>query len=70
MIANDNNRVQSFAQGLRESGPEADVDRETRQMLNKNKADIEKSNKLICASISVACVGIILIIIAWLTLAT
>ena len=68
MSANRNDRVQSFAQTLRESGPEADVDQDTRKMLTKNKEDIEKSNKLIWATITMAIIGIILIIIAWITL--
>ena len=69
MTANHEVRIQSVALGHNPSAPQADVDQETRKMLNKNKEDIEKSNKLIWVTISVAILGIILIIIAWITLA-
>jgi len=68
MTAN-HDRIQSVALGHNPSAPQADVDQETRKMLNKNKEDIEKSSKLIWVTISVAILGIILIIIAWITLA-
>merc|ERR1712012_1066633 len=68
MTAN-HGRIQSVALGHNPSAPQADVDQDTRKMLNKNKEDIEKSNKLIWITISVAILGIILIIIAWITLA-
>ena len=69
MTTNHEVRIQSMAHGHNPSAPQADVDQETRKMLNKNKEDIEKSNKLIWVTISVAILGIILIIIAWITLA-
>ena len=50
-------------------GPHEAVDYQTRKMLNKNKADIEKSEKLIWISISIASFGFFLIVIAWITLA-
>ena len=50
-------------------GPHEAVDYQTRRMLNKNKADIEKSEKLIWISISIASFGFLLIVIAWITLA-
>ena len=50
-------------------GPHEAVDYQTRKMLTKNKADIEKSAKLIWISISIASLGFLLIIIAWVDLA-
>ena len=69
MTTNHQTRVQSVLVGHNPSAPQADVDQETRKMLNRNKEDIEKSKKLIWVTISVAILGIILIIIAWITLA-
>ena len=50
-------------------GPHEAVDYQTRKMLTKNKTDIEKSAKLIWISISIASLGFLLIIIAWVDLA-
>jgi len=51
-------------------GPMAHQDAETRRMLKQNKEDIRKSNKLIWVSIFIASFGFLLIIIAWITLAS
>ena len=50
-------------------GPHEAVDYQTRRMLKENKTDIEKSAKLIWISISIASLGFLLIIIAWVDLA-
>ena len=71
MTANNDDRVQSLAPiGFGASAPQADVDQDTRKMLNRNKDDINKSTKLVWATVIIATLGIILIIIAWITLFT
>ena len=61
---NNNGRIQSLATGLEKDGPKAQEPVETRKMLTKNKAGIDRSNKMIIASIALAAITVLLLIVA------
>ena len=61
---NNNGRIQSLGPGLEEDGPKAQEPAETRKMLEKNKKGLDRSNKLITASIVLAAIGGVLLVAA------
>ena len=61
---NKNGRIQSLAIGSEEEGPKAQEPVETRKMLEKNKKGIDKSSKWIIASIVIAAISGVLLIVA------